>query len=160
MTESNQPLAEHERLQELIGEWEVECSYNMGPSEEPLRAVGTDRVEALGPYWVVAHFEVTLPGGTHITGRSTKGYDPARGAFMGTWQDSANPYFYYFEGQVDDLENCLDLSGDNIDPMTKNLVQYRHVERFLSPEERTLHLYIESAPGSLIQILEYHYRRR
>jgi len=152
------PGAEHERLLRKVGVWDVDCYYHMSP-EEPVRAQGVERVEAVGGYWTIGRFEVELHG-RRIEGRSVTGYDPVKLGFIGSWFDSATPFFYYFEGQFDDENGVLTMEGDNTDPMSGNLVLYRSEEEFVDEDHRVLSLFVESPPGNETQILRYEFTRR
>jgi len=150
---------QHDRLLAKVGTWDVNCSYYMGPDCEALEAPGVDVVEAVGAFWTVGHFSCELPG-THIVGRATLGYDPERQKYVSTWFDSANPFLYYFEGQLSADGNKLEMTGDNIDPTTRNLVKYRSVETRIDDNTRTLQLFVEFETDHEIQILQYRYTRR
>ncbi len=148
------PTEQHEQLQKKVGEWKVACQYFLGG--EAIAAVGVDRMEALGPYWTAGHFRCEMMG-TEIVGLSTTGYDPAKGKYIGTWQDSATPFFYYFEGDIDE-EGRLVMEGQNYDPFSKTDNTYRSIETF-GDNERKLELYIVPEDGDMIQVLAYVYTR-
>ena len=152
------PGPEHQFLLKKVGEWEVDCSYFMS-GDDAVEAKGADRVEAVGGYWTVGHFEVELYG-KQISGRAVTGYDPEKMAYIGSWHDSATPFFYYFEGQYDEIEKTLRMEGDNTDPMTGNLVTYRSVEEFVDDDTRRFTLSVETTPGVETPILRYEYRRK
>ncbi|MCA8961742.1 MAG: DUF1579 family protein [Planctomycetes bacterium] len=152
-----QPGREHEKLLTKVGEWTVQCTYFWG--EEPMTVEGSDRVEALGGFWTLGHFECDT-GAIAIRGLATTGFDPEKQRFVGTWQDSTNPYHYYFEGRFDAAGKRLEMVGDNIDPMSGLLVKYRSVETFHDDDNRMLELYVESPTGDEIQVLEYEYTRK
>jgi Protein of unknown function (DUF1579) len=150
------PTEQHEALLEKVGEWNVRCKYFMNPAEPPIEADGTDRVEAIGPFWTKGQFHCDVMGNV-ITGLATTGFDPKKGKYVSTWQDSSNPFFYYFEGTINDDDELV-MEGDNIDPMSGNLVKYRSVEK-LGKDTRKLELFIEYSEDSVIKILEYDYTR-
>lgn len=154
----NQPSPQHELLLRKVGVWDVQCSYFVAPDEDPLRVEGIDRVQAIGQYWTESHFEVTISG-FEVSGRAISGYDPERNCFVGSWCDSSNPYLYLYEGQLHDDGETLELSGDNIDPHTRQLVKYRSVE-LIRDDERRLSLFLEAKSNQEIKIFEYNYSRR
>ena len=151
------PSPEHEKLQSKIGVWDVDCFYSMN-LPEPVQAKGRETIEALGAFWTVGRFEVELHGSS-ILGRSTLGWDPHKLAYIGTWMDSATPFFYYFEGHFDEAGTVLKLEGDNTDPISKNLVLYRSEEEYSDNDHRVLSLFVESKPGFETQLLRYEYTR-
>jgi hypothetical protein len=150
------PSEQHEKLLEKVGEWKVACKYFMNPAEAPIEAEGTDHVEAIGSFWTTGVFSCEVMGNP-IKGLATTGYDPKKGKYVSTWQDSSNPYFFYFEGDVTQ-EGELVMEGDNFDPMSGNVVKYRSVEK-IGKDERTLELFIEYSKDNIIKILEYEYTR-
>ena len=151
------PTAEHRRLLKKVGEWAVQCTYFWGA--QPMTVTGSDRLEALGGFWTVGHFKCDT-GPVTIHGLSTSGYDPEKERFVGTWQDSTNPFHYYFEGGFDETGKRLEMEGDNIDPLSGNLVKYRSVETFHDDDNRMLELYVENTTGEEMQVLEYEYKRK
>ncbi len=151
------PTPQHARLLEKVGEWKVQCTYFWGA--EPMAVDGSDRVEALGPFWTLGHFECDT-GPVTIHGLATTGYDPEKEKFVGTWQDSTNPFHYYFEGRFDESGKRLEMTGDNIDPMSGALVKYRSVETFHDADNRMLELFVEHQSGEEMQVLEYEYSRK
>lgn len=150
---SKDPLAEI--LAAKAGNWNVRCRYFMTPNQPPIEADGTDTVEAMGSTWILARFRCSLMG-SEIRGLATTGFDPFKKKFVGTWQDSSSPYFYYFEGRLED--GVLTMEGDNTDPMSGNLVKYRSVET-LGEKQRKLELFIDPTEGDPIKILEYDFTR-
>jgi hypothetical protein len=150
------PSEHHELLHKKIGNWKVKCHYFMAPGGEPIVAEGTDRVEALGPFWTVGHFDCVVVGKA-IKGRSTTGYNPVSGNYVGTWQDSSTPFLYAFEGGFDE-EGRLAMEGEGIDPSRGKLAIYRSVEE-LGDDERKLQLFVDQPTGAPFQVLEYFYTR-
>lgn len=150
------PSEQHELLLAKVGEWNVACKYYMNPSDPPIEADGTDSVTSIGSYWTAGQFSCEMMG-THIRGLATTGYDPRKGKFVGTWQDSSNPYHYYFEGDLTE-DGTLEMVGQNRDPMSGDLVTYRSVET-IGADSRKLELFVEYSEDNVLKILEYDYTR-
>ena len=154
-----EPGPEHAFLAKKVGVWDIECEYFFDPSSDPMRATGVDTVEALGPYWIVARSQFDLPGIT-LNGIAATGFDPVVKMFKGTWFDSATPFLYNFEGMYDAERDLLEMTGENIDPSTGELVPYRSKELYGGPDARIFELLVETQPGLETQILRYEYTRR
>ena len=149
---------QHEFLAKQEGDWNVRCSYSMGPDIEPMEVDGFEQSQMLGPFWLTTRFEADLLG-SPMNGRGSTGYDPVRKVFLATWQDSSNPFLYTFEGYHDQENDILKLSGENYDPMRQVRSIYRsHIEYF-GDDEKRLTLTVEIAGGEIGNILEYHYTR-
>lgn len=159
MSQPYDPGPEHEFLQKRVGVWDIQCEYFFDPSDDPMRGSGVDTIESLGAYWSVGNSKFELPG-TQLIGRSSIGYDPVIKMFRSTWFDSATPFLYVFEGMYDEERRLLEMTGENIDPATGELVMYRSKELYGGPNDRIFELLVESSPGLETQILRYEYTRR
>lgn len=148
------PTEQHEQLMKKLGEWKIACQYFLGG--QAVAAEGSDRIEGLGPFWTVGHFRCDMMG-TEIIGISTSGYCPVKKKYVGTWQDSVTPFFYYFEGDLDE-DGRLVMEGQNYDPVSQTYTNYRSIET-LGDNERKLELYIAAPDTDPIQVLEYTYTR-
>ena len=80
-----------------------------------------------------------------------------RGVSGKSRQDSATPYFYYFEGGIDDAGRLV-MEGENYDPVSHETATYRSIET-LGDDKRTLSLFIVRPESEPIQVLEYTYTR-
>ncbi|MHC4934981.1 MAG: DUF1579 family protein [Planctomycetota bacterium] len=154
------PSPEHEFLQRKVGVWDIECEYFFDPTSDPMKAAGVDTVEAIGLYWVQARSEFELPGEVILRGVALTGFDPVVRMYQGTWVDSATPFLYTFEGNYDAERDLLELTGENIDPATGELVTYRSKEYYGGADARIFELMVEAEPGLETQILRYEYTRR
>ncbi len=151
---------EHAFLVEKVGVWDIQCEYFFDPTADPMRATGVETIESLGPFWSLANSTFELPGGITLRGQCSTGFDPVIKMFRSTWIDTATPFLYLFEGLYDGESRLLELSGDNIDPQTGELVPYRSKELFGGPDDRIFELLVEASPGLETQILRYEYTRR
>ncbi len=154
-----EPGPEHEFLAKRTGIWDIECEYFFDPSSDPMRGSGVDTIESLGSYWSVARSKFDLPG-IQLTGCASIGFDPVIKMYRSTWFDTATPFLYVFEGMYDDERRVLEMTGENVDPATGDLVQYRSKELYGGPDDRIFELLVESSPGLETQILRYVYTRR
>ena len=57
------PVAAHEWLKQLVGEWKVESVMNMGPDTPSMTSTGTESVTNLGGLWSHAHGKGAMPNG-------------------------------------------------------------------------------------------------
>src|SRR5262245_50683293 len=92
-----EPLAEHDWLRQLVGEWAVEVEMSMGPDVPTQKSTGTDRVRAVGDVWIVGETEGAMPGGETADLILTLGYDPAKQRFVGTFIGSMMTNMWVYE---------------------------------------------------------------
>ena len=82
--EKPEPTPEHQWLRRLTGDWTFEVSF-MGPDGQPSTSRGTERTRMLGDVWLLSEGEGELPGGGSATTLMTRGYDPQKQRFIGTF---------------------------------------------------------------------------
>jgi len=153
-----QPTAEHQRLAEHVGVWNVDCTFYMDPSQPPMETKGKDTVTMFGPFWTEAVFESEMFGAP-FKGRATLGYDPEAKHYVSTWIDSMSPTFFHFTGNYDASGKVLEMRGEAYDCMMKRLTRYRTREENRSRNERVFEMFMTMPDGSEVQMFTHHYRR-
>lgn len=153
-----QPTAEHSRIAESVGVWNVECEFNMAPGQPPMRVDARETVQALGPFWTVSRFESDMFGSPYV-GSATVGFDPARGKYVSTWIDSMAPAMYSFEGTVDAGGKLLEMHGEGPDCMGGGIAKYRTTERRVSRDERVFEMFMTSPGAPEMKLFRHIYRR-
>lgn len=154
-----QVLEEHEWLQPYVGEWDVTSEMRMEPGAEPTRTTSSESVRAIGPLWVVGEGRADSDG---VAFRSvlTLGYDPDKEAFVGTWIDSATPYLWTFEGQLDDARKALTLETEGPEwGVMGTTAKYRERHEFIDADHRTTASSIQKEDGSWFTFLRTDCRR-
>ncbi|MBL8858149.1 MAG: DUF1579 domain-containing protein [Planctomycetes bacterium] len=155
-----EPLDQHKWLQQLVGEWTVEVTTDMGPDVESMKFESTDKVRAIGDIWILAEGGASF-GETRFTSIMTLGYDPAKKAFVGSWIDSMTAYMWQYKGQLDDSRKVLTLATEgpqHSDP-TK-MAQYHDVITIVSADERTLTSSMKGEDGKYKQFMSATYKRK
>src|SRR5215210_5421484 len=110
MLESAKPRPEHAWLQQLVGDWTFE-GEEADPGQPTSKWEGTGRTQAVGDIWVVSEGQGEMPGaGTSYT-RTTLGFDPQKGRFVGTWLGTMMPNLWVYDGFLDADERVLTLES-------------------------------------------------
>ena len=151
--------ASHAEVRRKVGEWDVRCTYFMGGANDPIEVTGRERGEMLGDLWCNSRFEADMLG-SPLTGNASLGFDPVKKKYVATWKDSASPFLYTFEGELDDATGVFELEGSNFDPVRRCPANYRSRLEFLSNDEHILNLSIDVPDGEPIRVLRYHYTRK
>ncbi len=50
-----QPTAEHKKLTEHVGNWEVDCTFFMDPSQPPMKTKAKETVKMFGNFFTTSH---------------------------------------------------------------------------------------------------------
>jgi hypothetical protein len=137
------PEKQHEWLKQLLGEWTIS---NAIPGEGPdCMSMGTESVKSLGDLWIIAEGTGPMPDGGTAYNRMTLGFDPAQGAFVGSWVGSMMTHQWIYRGQLDPEEKILTLEseGPDMEDQTKmglyrDIIEIKDANtRLLSSEYRT-----------------------
>jgi hypothetical protein len=155
-----QVLAEHEWLQQYVGEWDVTSEMRMEPGAEPTSMTSTESVRSVGPLWVLDEGRADSNGVAFIS-VLTLGYDPEQESFVGTWIDSATAYLWTFSGQLDDAKKVLTLVTEG--PrwgVIGTSAKYRERHEFVDADHRTTASSIQNEDGSWFTFLQTDCRRK
>jgi hypothetical protein len=159
-----EPQHEHQWLEKLVGEWEMEGSMDAGPDKPTETSRGEETVRSVGGLWIVAEGEGEVPGGERGTSVMTLGYDPSKGKFVGTWIGSMMTHMWVYEGELDGEERVLTLETEGPDMSAEaedgRLARYRESIELESDDHRTLRSLMRGKDGKWRQLVEIHYRRK
>lgn len=152
-----QPTAEHERIAESAGVWNVACKFYMDPSQPPMEVEAKETVETFGPFFVTSLFESEMFGAP-FQGRATLGYDPTLGKWVSTWIDTMTPATYHFTGGWNG--KVLEMSGTGWDCTTNDRqATYRTTEEHKDDGSRVFEMFMEMADGGEIKLFTHVYTR-
>lgn len=150
---------QHRWLQQLVGDWTYESTVTTGP-EQRKTYTGTDRVRALGDFWIIADGEGEFPGEGPARMVVTLGYDPLRKRFTGTFIHSLMSYLWHYDGELDGTRKMLTLEstgpGMNGSGAT---ARYRDVIEMVNPSQRVFRSYALREDGKWVEFMVARYLR-
>ncbi|MBI5852049.1 MAG: DUF1579 domain-containing protein [Planctomycetes bacterium] len=157
MMELATPGAEHQRLQQLVGDWDLTIKMRFGPKEPWQEMPGTIEAKSvLGGRYVVQHYQSTMMG-QPFEGIGTLGYDRLKKRYTSSWADSMSTWIVRTEGQAEG--NAIDYRGMMVDSITPHGRPMRTVERLADPDHWTTAMY-DTIEGESVQVMEIHATRR
>lgn len=155
----DEPKAEHEWLQKLLGEWTFETEATM-ESGETMRSSGTESVRSLGGLWIVAEGQGEMPGGGDATTIMTLGFDPRTNRYVGTWVGSMMTHLWHYDGEMDASGKVLTLNSEGPEMANEGKMgQYRDVIELESDDHRILTSHWLGEDGEWRQFMTAHYRK-
>ena len=154
------PVAEHEWLQNLVGEWRVESEMVMGPNGEIARSEGTESVRSVGGLWAVGDGRGTMPDGTPLTMMNGIGYDVSFKEYRAFWLMSASSHLWKSVGTLSDdgKTMTLDCEGPSMTEDGKT-APYRDVIELIDADHRTLTAYHQDEKGGWQRMMKATYTR-
>jgi len=153
-----QPTAEHERLAEHVGVWNVHCQFYMDPSQPPMEVQARETVEMHGAFWAVSLFEAEMFGAP-FKGRATLGYDPEAQEYVSTWIDTMSPHLFKFTGNFDASGKVLEMSGEGFDCMTQTMTTFRTTEEHRDDGSRVFEMFMKMPDGAEWKLFTHVYTR-
>jgi hypothetical protein len=155
-----EPITEQHRwLQQLVGDWVYESTVASGPGKSETFS-GTDRVRALGDFWIVADGEGEFPGDGPARMAVTLGYDPLRKRFIGTFIHSMMSYLWHYDGELDGTRRILTLesTGPGMNG-AEATARYRDMIEIVDESHRMLTSQTLRADGMWEQFMAARYTR-
>jgi uncharacterized protein YndB with AHSA1/START domain len=152
------PVHQHGWLHRLLGDWTFE-STGAGPDGKTFRSTGTERVRALGPFWVVGEADGACPGLADSRMVITMGFDAASGRFRGTWVGSMMGHMFVYDGALDEAAATLSLDSEGPSFTGEGTAKYRDIVQLVSETERVVTGNAVLPDGSLHEIMRATFRR-
>ena len=156
-----EPQEQHEWLQKLVGEWDVEFEMPPAPGQAPEKSTGTESVRSLAGLWVLCEGQSAMPDGSAATTIMTLGYDPEKARFVGTFVASMMNYLWIYDGELDDAKRVLTLHSHG--PSMRgdgSMADYRETIEFMSDDHRVFTSVSLGPDGKWQQLMSVHYRRK
>ena len=160
-TESASPHSDqHAWLFQMIGEWDSTAEISMGPDAEPFLWETEERVRALGGTFIVAEAS-SKAGDDAFASMLTLGYDPVKGAFVGTWVDTMQTTMWTYEGQLDEEGRVLTLEaeGPSFEDPTKT-GKYRDLWEIIDEDHKRVTSTALTPEGTWQTYLTINYHRK
>jgi len=150
--ETPKPQAEHEWLQQLIGNWTFEAECVMAPGQAPTQSTGTVAYRSLGGLWILG--EATGMCESIIT----LGYDPAAKKFVGSFIAAMMTHFWPYEGTLAGNVLTLDSTGPSFSG-DGTMAKYQDIIEILGKDEHTLTAHAPGPDGGWSQFMKTRYTR-
>lgn len=156
-----EPGEQHHWLRRLVGAWTFEGEGAPGPDQPAFRMSGTETVRGLdGGLWVVAEGNTALPEGGGMATLMVLGYDPAAGAYVGSFACSAMTHLWVYRGRMEEAGSRLVLAtqGPSMEEGA-GLTDFEDVITIEDADHRTLASHMRTAEGLWRPVFTARYRR-
>lgn len=155
--EAAKPVAEHQRLAELSGPWNVTTSLWFGPEapEQKSTGSGSGRMILGGRF---LQLDTTVRGAMNHEAVTIMGYDRRTGEYTMFGIDTLGTYSITAKGRYDARRQAIVLDGSYAQPPSGNEQKYRFVLTSPSSREHLMTLFFEM-DGKDVRVAETRYTR-
>lgn len=154
------PSAEHEWLDQLIGDWTYEAECSMGPDKPSMKTGGKESIRSLGGLWIVGEGEGKQPDGSPALSIITLGYNPDTKRYVGTWIGSMMTHMWIYDGVMDEAKKVLTLNAEGPDFTNPGkTAKYQDILEMKSADHRILRSQTKGDDGKWVQFMEANYKR-
>ncbi len=132
----------HELLSRDAGNWNETITMWTEPGAEPTQNTSTCEIKMIydGRYQVAEH-KGDFNGMTFF-GTGTVAYDNVLKKFISTWIDNMGTGIMYTEGTYDAKKNCINFSGEMVDPILGKKVMVREVFYIVDEGTRRMEMFV------------------
>ena len=155
------PQQEHEWLQQLVGDWDVEGECLMGPDQPPAKTTGTCSTRSLGGLWFLSEGSGEMPGGGTADSIITLGYDPQKQRYVGSFVASMMTHLWLYEGTLDASGKVLTLNAEGPSMAGDgSMAPYQDMVTIESKDHWILSSQAKGPDGQWFKFMTAHYRRK
>jgi hypothetical protein len=157
---ATKPVAEHEWLKKLVGEWTTRTEMRMGPDQPTMTSTGTESVKSLGGLWAIGEGRGEMPDGASMEYRSALGWDVSFKEYRGCWFASVSSHLWKYTGTLspDGRVMTLNCVGPNMEKEGETS-NYRDVIEIIDDNHRTLTSYGQDDKGEWQEFMKATYTR-
>ena len=153
------PNANHKVLEPLVGKWNTETKFWMGPNTAPESSHGkAENRWVYGGRFVEGHYKGKW-NGQPFEGTGVWGYDNVAKQYQSSWHDSMSTQLMLSSGNYDPSKNALSLSGTVSCPMVGGPKNVRSVTTILDKNRHTFEMFDKAPDGTEYKTLEIIYTR-
>lgn len=159
MEEAGRPGPHHKHLDAIVGEWNCDSKFWMGPGE-PMTAKATASYKwILDGRFVQEEYNSEFEG-KPFKGIGTFGYDNTTKKYSSTWIDNMSTTLYVSSGTCDDSGKSFTFNGESPCCMTGKILKDRSEWKIISKDKHVFEMFKEGEDGKMMKVMEITYNRK
>jgi hypothetical protein len=148
----DKPQAEHQWLDQLVGQWKFEHDCQMPDGGKSITH-GTMTCRSLGGLWLIGESSGQSPDGGAWSSVMTLGFDPALKQYVGTFIGSMMAHLWPYHGTLDATGKRLPLNSEGPKFDGKGMGKYRDTIEIVDPDTWLLVSELQSDDGKWLQFM-------
>jgi hypothetical protein len=153
------PGEAHQKLEPMIGEWDLAVKTWMGPGRDPTETKGT-----ASHHWILGkrYLHQDVKGefaGQKFEGAALLGYDNLKKKYFSAWIDNMSTALSVAEGDVDASGKVFTFFHDDINPVSQQKMRTKDVVTILDEDRMKLESF-KLGGGHEIKTMEISYTRK
>lgn len=160
MAKAGMPDEHHAALEPMVGTFQADGVFYMGPTAEQWSGTATNK-------WVLGgrflHGEFVIPammGGPEFNGLAYTGFNKQSGEYESVWMDSMTTAIFKETGKYDAATKSFHFSGVQVDPLSGDKKPTRSVLTLESDNRHTAKMYSVGPNGQETLDMEITYTRK
>jgi hypothetical protein len=160
MAEMGAPDAHHKTMEPMIGTFQADGTFYMGPTTEHWSGTAVNEW-VLGGRFIQGDFQIPeMAGGPDFSGIAYTGYNKVSGQYESVWMDSMSTSIFMETGSYDESTKSFHFSGTQLDPMTGAEKPTRSVITIESNDRHTAKMFSTGPDGQETLDMEIVYTRK
>ncbi len=155
--EAARPGEFHELLKPYAGKWEVSAIFGPPEAQQSSRGHATNKW-VLGDRFLMQEFGGKMMG-QQFSGIGYTGYDNTSRQYQSVWMDSMSSAMFVITGEASEDGKTITMTGQAMNPMTRQLQNYRHVQKLVSNDQYIYEMYEPGPDGEMMKTATLTYTR-
>jgi Protein of unknown function (DUF1579) len=156
LMKAGQPGPEHKLLETMLGNWEGDVKFWMGPGTEPSMGHGIAKREmAMDGRFLIEHVDGTMAGMPGpFKGMGITGYNTVEKRYESVWIENSSTWIAFQTGTYDAAKKTMTFEGDMIDPATGKRTKQRSTIDLSNPDRHTMTGFCNGPEGKEFKCFE------
>lgn len=161
MQDASKPVEHHKALDQMVGEWDAEMSFQMSPDQPPQKSMGKATTKwILGGRFLLTDFSGKLNFGEDMydfEGLGIMGYSVPKGEYVSIWMDTWNTAPTIQTGEPMEEDGKIEVSGVSATPFGES--KMKNVYKMIDKDTFEMHFWEpDPATGEMMQTgtITYH----
>lgn len=154
------PQAEHEWLNQLVGEWDVESESTMGPDQPSTKSTSSLSCHMLNGMWLICKWDMPSTESEPINAIMTIGYDIEQKQYTGTFITTCMSKLWLYSCSMDESKRTLVLNSEGPAFDGKGTAKYQDIITLDTHDHWMFSSQVQDENGQWNPFMSAHHNRK